>query len=250
MNSLCTLQGVCSRKAATVTTSSTLPVLTNLQLWLDASVTSSLTLSSTSVTTWADQSGYTGRSASLFAGTKPTYSATGFNTTKPGVSFIQSGLMCTIPTGTFLTGMTVFIVMIKTGNANTYEALCARTSGHAGLPLDMYNSFRSLCSGTVQMTSVLDVRNLTSCCVFTLSFNQTSYAEYKNGSSQYTNTFSTSSINDNVTSAFYIGTRDDKATLFTGTMAEIVVYNAALTSTQRKSVEAYLGAKWGITVTA
>lgn len=50
-----------------------------------------------------------------------------------------------------------------------------------------------------------------------------------------------------LTGTHFLGRRGD-GFFFNGWMAEIIAYAAALTDTQRRSVEAYLGRKWGITL--
>jgi hypothetical protein len=46
--------------------------------------------------------------------------------------------------------------------------------------------------------------------------------------------------------AFYIGTRSDKVTNFTGVISEVIVYNKVLTSTERQFSEGYLAWKYNI----
>lgn len=71
----------------------------------------------------------------------------------------------------------------------------------------------------------------------------TKQAFYNNGSGP---TYGTAINAPGYKTTFYIGTAD--ATNFTGDIAEIIVYNRLLTDQERKDVEAYLGEKWGITV--
>lgn len=63
---------------------------------------------------------------------------------------------------------------------------------------------------------------------------------YTQNTQQYADTQTTVSI----------GNRNDKATgqQFYGNISEIVVYNSALSTTQRQQMEAYLSGKWGISM--
>jgi len=77
----------------------------NLLFWLDASNTSSLTLSGASVTQWDDVSGNGLNAAQASATEKPQYSATALNS-KPGVTFdgasdyLSLSSVASFPTGT------------------------------------------------------------------------------------------------------------------------------------------------------
>ena len=64
----------------------TIPIVDGLIGWWDSSVTASLTLTGANVEGMVDQSG-AGNHMGPGAITRPTYSATGFNTTKPGILF-------------------------------------------------------------------------------------------------------------------------------------------------------------------
>jgi hypothetical protein len=215
-----------------------------LQLWLDASATSSLVLSDSSVTTWNDQSGYA-RNTTLSIGSTPTYSATGFNS-KPGVLFASgTALTCSIPSTTFSSAMTIFVVFQKTGTANTYETLVTRSASTQGAPFEMWMNARNV-NGSVATTSGLNIATATGYNIFNVIITPTTYNEWNNGTSIVSTTLGFSSLND--TGTFYIGTRGDKTTLFTGTFAEIIVYNTALSTTNRNAVKTYLSNKWGITV--
>jgi hypothetical protein len=104
-------------------------VLSGLAGWWDTSVTASLSLTGSSVNSITDQSG--GGQTMNWANAKPTYNATGFNTTKPGMLFNSgsgTGLVTAsgfpMGTGTTLTMWYVGTMPTSggTGRACSYNA--------------------------------------------------------------------------------------------------------------------------------
>jgi hypothetical protein len=140
--------------------------------------------------------------------------------------------------------MSVFVVFQKTGTANTYETLFTRSSGMNGRPLEMWNELRNINGSGI--VSTFHLGTATGLNIFNVVITPTSYNEWVNGTSKLNTTLGFSTLND--TGTFYIGTRGDSQTLFTGTIAEIIVYNTALSTAVRNSITTYLSNKWGITV--
>ena len=56
-------------------------------------------------------------------------------------------------------------------------------------------------------------------------------------------------VYNNITlNTYSIGSNPQTTTLFVGNIGEVIIYNSALSTTDRRAVETYLGNKWGITV--
>ena len=110
--------------------------LTGLIGWWDASIVASLSLTGADINSVADQSGG-GRTMSWTGFVKPTYSATGFNSTKPAIlvangSALISALGFPMGTGNTLTAWHVGTMCNSSGSdpdarAMTYFALGAST---------------------------------------------------------------------------------------------------------------------------
>ena len=217
-----------------------------LQLWLDSSSYSSLTLSGSYLTTWNDQSGY-GRNATLLSGSSyPVFSLSGFNSLLPGIVFTSSGqgFYASCPKGTFTNGVTLYVVFQKSGSVNTYEALVSRTLSGIAAPWDMFNNNRLIGTGSswVGDYSNLNISTSTGPNVFNALITSNYWQEFRNSipvaSSKPKGIFTDNS------SYLYIGTRDNGTSSFTGTISEVLVYNQLLDSRSRLDIESYLMSKW------
>lgn len=216
------------------------------QLWLDASDPTTVSLSGTTVTQWRDKSGqgntatptgtisYTSKINNL---TAMSYPGT-FNT------YFKGSLT---NTGTTLTAFSVFVTntssysvvrilsLAKDGandfNNNLYVAAIQRQNAN-------FVSYRNLVTlGLVAAT--LDTPSL-----FTTQFTGSSNTVYWNGSP---GTTAASSGNFGYTN-YEVGTSygEESAVNLNGSVGEVVVYHASLTTAQRQQVEGYLAWKWGL----
>ena len=95
------------------------PAQISTELWLDASDTSTLTLSGSSVSQWNDKSGNGKHAVQATAASRPTYSATGLNS-KPAVFFNGSQYYMQSSVGRFsLQTRSMYIVL---ATANTVQS--------------------------------------------------------------------------------------------------------------------------------
>jgi hypothetical protein len=211
--------------------------ITGCQLWLDAKDAASLTLSGSTLTTWNDKSGNL-RNATKHQTVAPSYSATGLNSLPAIVMSTGQGLYAPMPAGTCSTAISVFAVFIKTGAANNFETIFNRTFSNGGYPIDLYNLNRN--SGG---NSTFNIQNATTATLFNVVVTHSNWSEWVNGTSIISNT--NTSYSDTATK-FFIGVRDDTATQFTGAVSEVLVYNVALTASDRQTIEGYLAWKWGL----
>ena len=225
--------------------------IATLQLWLDAADSSAFTLSGSNITQWNDKSGK-GRNASQFNTGFATYNGSN------RVQITSTGqLSCSIPPGTFSGGVTGYVVFNSYGS-NATDTLISRAVGAVAAPFDMYTygspvtTARLIGDGGTQFVS---------CDTATALFRTTSVTLYGfsiaanlvwnesvNGTS---NTIAVSYNSGNVVygdngSSIVIGSRADKVTRASIYVYEIVLYNTALTTTERQQVEGYLAWKWGL----
>ena len=219
--------------------------ISGCQLWLDAADASSMTFSSgTTVSAWLDKSG-NGNNGT--PNTEITWNVNGFGTSLPAMTFTNTQWFLgniSITENQF----TAFCVF----NMNSAASFYARVLSLGVSGENDYNNNAYICivrlGGTVfsnyrdgtypTIDIALDTNELTTSWVD----GTTSYI------SQYGGTPTTigSSGNFGVTS-YAIGVSNNTAdSPFYGYVAEVIVYNTALTLSQRQQVEAYLAWKWGL----
>jgi hypothetical protein len=209
--------------------------ISGCSLWLDAADATSMTLSGSNVTTWRDKSGNSRHASN---GVSPTFS-------NSGVVFNGSSMYLVSPYTCFPSAETVFVVGTPqmSGGDNFYAMVGAsvtqgrsfgifQLSGAQTLRWDKWN-VASYAASTIPNA----VRSLAT-GVFTGSNGTTSV----NGASQT----AASNFSYSGTGGTNIGAGLVPLGYYAGTINEIVVYNTALTTTQREQLEGYLAWKWGI----
>jgi hypothetical protein len=225
--------------------------LNGLELWLDASDTSTLILSGCNVTQWNDKSGRS-RNATRFSGANPVYNSNALrNGASNGAVFIagaNNSLRSIIPTFTFASSITIFGVLQRTGD-NSFDAPYSRHSQTAGAaPLDIYDNTRMISGGggsQTQLTSPLNFNSPgPSTLIHNINVTPTIGVEWSNAVNVL-NTSGSYSYGD-TTSNFIIGSRGDLVTGFTGNYGEIILYSSTLTNFSRLQMEGYLSWKWGL----
>jgi len=210
-------------------------------LWLDAADTSTLMLSTNNVTQWSDKSGSGNNATQATAGSQPTTGGiqNGLNTllftgkvmTYPTISLSAQTVFCVYLNNTFTPygwpvhiGPFAFFYAAPSSNVGigrsgyTDEVLANWSTN--GLTTSKYTVYGGTVSVSGTTTSVL----------------------YFNGNQVASNTVTSSGGLVNYT----IGTLQSGANTVTGYIAEVIVFNSVLGTTQRQSVENYLMSKWGI----
>ena len=227
--------------------------ISGLQLWLDATTglfdaTSGgnpVTTDGATVARWEDQSGSGYHVTQATLASRPVLK-TGIRNSKNAIRFDGSndGLVsANIPDNNLLT-LTAFVVanpiglgggnfgrMFERGNniINFFMFQGAGISMIGGgdqvsggsAPIGSFYLFGARLSGVGSSTT-------------TLRINKTLVA-----------TGNTSSALSTANTTYQIGNRTDLARAFDGDIAELIIYNQALTTEQIDSVESYLSAKWG-----
>ena len=219
--------------------------LSGLQLWLDAADKSSITFSSgTTVSAWLDKSG-NGNNGT--ANTGITWNVNGFGNGLPAMTFTSTQWFLG---NISITGnqFTAFCVFNMNSASTTYvRVLSLGVSGTNDYDNNAYICIVRL-GGTVfsnyrnntypAINIALDTNELTTSWVD----GTTSYI------SQYGGTPATTGSSGNFgVSSYAIGVSNNTSdSPFYGFISEIIVYNTALTLSQRQQVEGYLAWKWGV----
>lgn len=224
--------------------------LSGLILWLDASETSSLTLSGSNVTTWADLSGEGNDATQSDANKKPVYNATGLNS-KPTVNFqfgADGSTADVLELPDLLTGLTsgeIFFVLKaqadpggsgSQGNLLNFDGIGSAVyypfiDGNAYLNF-LSNARKSTGNPTLALTTahILDMRSAANSWTADINITQ----HYTTG----TNTVAT-------TATPYLGGYGT-ANTFDGYISEVLLFNRALTAAERTQIKNYLKAKWSL----
>jgi hypothetical protein len=221
------------------------PPVAGVTAWWDASNAGSITQSGGLVSQWNDLSG---NGYHLTQGTGSLQLTTGANTqnslnvlTTDGTNYMTNASLTTAPgtARTLLVAANVadtskrtFIGPTSSGGLNCYTT----TGGGGFLQLGMDKSFVSAYPGDTNVTSPATWH------VFEFELqNGTSQHYWVDGASTGTGSGTTTL---GATSTFQMGANEG-GEMFSGYIAEILIYDAVLSTGDRQTVEAYLKAKWG-----
>jgi hypothetical protein len=220
----------------------------NCALWLDAADRDSVTFSSGSnVTIWKDKSG-NARDASAIG--VPTW-GTG-PTGRRGMVFNGTNNFTGSNTNTTV-NLTAFMVMDMSSTAvNNARALSLAVSGQGDFGS---NGWFSAIQRNESLQQIRSFRNFNSLSTVDISYNVPFIASvyvatpthilYRNGNAGGTGSLASGSFNYTqygiANYPDYIG-----VARMTGTVYEVLLYNQALSSNDRQSVEGYLAWKWGL----
>jgi hypothetical protein len=218
-------------------------------LWLDAVDRTTLTLSGSNVTTWADKSG-NGRNA-VGTTSNPTYNATGFNS-RPTVTFsnnlLTSSNWSLAPNRQFAW----FVVVHLTSLANVWQRILISASagygeGYLGTHSNTSNIMGIAGSLTVTAPIATGTSNpqLVTYLFGTSELSSNTSAVSVNGGTFSTLTGNTGTIGTN---GVIIGTDTGMGMgeRFLGHLSEVICYNSNVTQSQRRRIEGYLAHKWGL----
>lgn len=218
-------------------------IVSNCALWLDAADTATITTSGTNVTTWADKSG-NARNATATSNW-PTFTA--------GNNYIQfSGNNWFSYPATFLvsTQYTLFFsvardvskaehILTSSGSGNTNNRNLI-TGYSPNMTTFKYGYF----GNDTQFTTPTPTSLPEAPTIITLQQTATQRLAWYNGSQLLTNANSTLLLaqNDGLLGVYF----RSASTAWNGKWYEVLMYNRALTATERRQIEGYLAWKWGV----
>jgi hypothetical protein len=218
-------------------------------MWLDAADATTLTLSGSNVTAWADKSG-NGRNA-VGTSSNPTYNATGFNS-RPTVTFSNNLLTSSgwslAPNRQFAW----FVVVHLTSLANIWQRILISASvgymnGYLGTLSNTSNILGI--AGSTTISAPIATGTLSPQLV-TYLFGTSELSSNTSAVSVNGGTFSTLGGNagDIGTNGVIIGTDTGMGMgdRFLGHLSEVICYNSDVTQSQRRRIEGYLAHKWGL----
>jgi hypothetical protein len=253
-------QSLYTTDAGPVTAVSAPTEISGCALWLDGADSSaaSMLLNGSLVETWKDKSG-NGRDFTATGTARPTLTATAINS--------RSAVTCNGSTNTLtgntaaqgvirnLAGYTVFAVL-RTASIAAGERLAFGVGATVLLRTGQTDSRSFIGGRRVAADTLESITGAASDLSVGTTFIQTAAVNHaaqsltglRNGAAfGLDTTYMAAGVSENVASSVSVGTQAGGTYGFwNGEIAEIVVFNTALSTTDRARVEAYLAAKWGI----
>jgi hypothetical protein len=221
--------------------------LPGCQVWLDGSDplgTGTAPSSGTVLSTWYDKSG-NGYNA-VASSTGPTYTSNAFNGLAAPV-FADNELYTSSYTISSTNKLSAFLVLNPTSFSGTvynadflytnsdyriFDLYIATAGGQTNPPLNLgINSV----GGSITSGSIIGSHALLS-----ITSDASNFLTFLNGTQATTTSIGSITYSMNQSSQWRIGLR------YYGLIAEIIIFNTALTTSQRQQVESYLAQKWDI----
>ncbi len=223
----------------------------NLKLWFKANAGTNTTTNGGAISQWTDQGGQGKNVTQATAGNRPLFVTNGINF-NPAIDYDGSNDYL-LNTTTGITGgdKTYFAVTIaNTLPLTTVGIIGAGTTldetdfGYENGKLNMYENLLGTASGTTAISTAIPILSTGIESSNALSF-------FNNGAANGSGSYSYS----NSTIRFTVGCHSLGSALlpvyknyWDGYISEVIMYDGALTVTNRERVESYLGIKYGIEV--
>ena len=235
-----------------------LSVTNGLQLWLKADAGTSVG-GSGGVTQWADQSGNGNHAVQALEGMAPVLTNSAVNG-QPALRFDGGDdfLEVADSDSISITGDITTFFVVRFADFATFRAVWGKTAGAGGnipAPTDLYTSpgsgqlnfFRGDGAG---FGNVVAGRGFAanSFLLGGVEMAGTTVRHYYNGLLNGSGAITAPVADANGT--LRIGTRGDSFTRMKGEMAEVLIFNRALSAAERHAVEIYLGLKYAVAVVA
>ena len=227
--------------------------ISGLQLWLDAADSSTVVLSGTSVIQWKDKSGTSTHMSQATTSNAPNYTSVN---SKYMIDFVRANktyLINTTLSKNFST-FSLFIIMKRKSNSplDNERIFVAIPSGYAtdwntttGFSFSTFIEIASNGGGT----TYYDYYN-TDPVLYSLVSSNNNAGAYKNGNTAADLTRSLGINGNSIGILLGSGTNgaiNTASEIFNGYIGEILLYNGALTTSQKQQVEGYLAWKWSLT---
>lgn len=226
--------------------------ISGLQLWLDAADSSTVVLSGTSVIQWKDKSGTSTHMSQATTSNAPNYTSVN---SKYMIDFVRANKTYLINTSlskNFST-FSLFIIMKRKSNSplDNERIFVAIPSGYAtdwntttGFSFSTFIEIASNGGGT----TYYDYYN-TDPVLYSLVSSNNNAGAYKNGNTAADLTRSLGINGNSIGILLGSGTNgaiNTASEIFNGYIGEILLYNGALTTSQKQQVEGYLAWKWSL----
>lgn len=244
----------------------------SLALWLDAEDASTITLNGSTVSQWNDKSGNARNFLQATASAQPTYNATVLGG-KPALTFdgtanfmsagdtldVETSNLTTMSVVKYATSNQSGIIVGKSRfgpGGGRYSLGRFLSGGNLGTGTQFNSFFGTYDAGVGAFTSVADSSTSTKILGAEWSRDVSNgYAKiWDNGTNAATTTYAGDTNTLNNTDQLWIGayqnntgtTPPTASSYLNGQMAEVVIVQSVLSTTDRQKVEGYLAWKWGL----
>jgi hypothetical protein len=220
--------------------------LSNLSVWYDAADAGTLSTSGSAITSWRDKSG---NGFTATAANSPTY-GTVVQNGKNTVSF--NGTNQTFSTShTINSALHTLIIVHRPATLAQNTSVLRWQSGGPYVVFPYYfnaapRGYITSYDGTVLNsggTTLLDNSVTTNFNIIICTVQSGSQLMHRDGTQQAS---TTEVLTSSITPALFIGSLGGGSEYFSGSIAELIVYNSFLSTTQRQQIEGYLAWKWGL----
>lgn len=216
--------------------------------WLMAN--EGITLASGNVSVWNDRSGQNNHGTQSNSSNRPGYSSSAINDLQ-AVTFNGSSQFLSLPPGysTFTSGASIFVVLrpnsvsagarvIDLGNGATSDNVNIQLPTSTGASMYVYNGSTP---SSVTSSSAITLGKFQ---LLEAIHNGSTTATILTNALQGAQSTSMNSITNTVRSSNFIGQGSGGGNCFNGDIAEILVYNRAVTTLERSTIEAALISKY------
>ncbi len=228
--------------------------LGGLALWLDAADANSITQSANAVSQWNDKSGKSNHVTQTTGLAQPIYTPNGQNS-KSTIAFGASQYMI-MPSGLYSTpaaANTIFSVSKRNTESAALAFILNFSNGAGSLQnylsydnatgnIDYCNNSSSTFIAQVQAAGFININYQIITATFdganTQTITSNNAATFSNASASVATTIDRAWIGGKTSSAFFLN----------GGIAELIIYNRLLSSTEITKVKRYLANKWGLII--
>jgi hypothetical protein len=231
-----------------------LPSPGNLVLWLRAD--KGVEATAGAVDAWNDQSGNFSNAAQPQAGRRPMLVENAINSL-PTLRFDGSDDSLSVPSSPALaiTGDLTTFFVARFDDFSTYQTVWAKTQGNLPAPTDFYllpisgtpRAYRGNGGASAAFVDAAQPPTISEPVIMAFDMQGTTLHHYLNGAWNGEGEL-TATLGD-TGAPLWIGTRGDQFTRMKGEIAEIIIYNTALTTDERAAVFDFLGGRYGIAIT-
>jgi prepilin-type N-terminal cleavage/methylation domain-containing protein len=250
--------------AQSLTNNSPVASTSGLSLWLETTLDKSFpegeALNSTAISTWNDINPRTSSTKNAIAGTSPNYLEDGINGL-PVLTFDQTASeFMTLPTASSLgivgSAYEIFIVYQSTvGSGTAQYVITGSEVGEYELELNGASTtgkIRFLSGDGLPNRTILEEVSPSPLSAHMISMRVDSAAAAIatlriDGSADNVTIIEAVDATSSATGALRIGGRDGFGP-YDGHIGEIIIFNKALSTSERTDIEEYLSSKWGITI--
>jgi hypothetical protein len=229
-----------------------LTVTNGLQLWLHAGAGTTMGLGETGVVQWADQSGNNNHALQIDENLAPVLTNGAVNG-HPALRFdgVNDFLEVADSDSISITGDITTMFVLRFSDFATFRAVWGKTAANQPAPTDIYAN-----SGTGRLRFFRGNGTLNGSAEATRAFAANTFLlggvemvgtaarHYYNGLLNGSANITAPVADANGT--LRVGTRGDLVTRMKGEMAELVIFNRALSTAERRSVERYLAEKYSL----